>query len=158
MKEKPLTFEKAFSTVMDREFGCTIMRSTAVLQMVEKEIRDFYLIENRLLRQIDHALKEGNVIDEHGGMGDEDFVLYFKKKDDTIGIVPFRFFKKADSLNQHVIKSLTKSWESIMMVKCGICNFDGAALEIHYNVGTKKYEYNVVWCEKCNKIFFRESN
>lgn len=158
MKES-LDFESAFMTVMDREFGCTPERSKNVLKMVNREMVEFNKLESRLIRSIKNVLDKGLVIDEHGGLitgdGSEYFVVYFLNPSGIRGVVPNRFFK-ASSVDDNKLRKILVSWEDIKFEQCKKCNKRIPALEVHYEHEQKKEIYNLLYCERCSKVFVNE--
>jgi len=154
-----LTFEQAFVKVMDKEFGCTVGRSKAILQFVNDELLHFNKLENRLLRGITKVLEEGNIFNEMGGLGNTDFAIYFKNQMQQRGVVPSRFFKQS-KLSDEKVKRLLSNWENLMFDQCPKCNNKSAVMEVEHQRKDKNKIYRDVYelsyCERCSRIFVRD--
>ena len=155
MKEA-LTFERAFGVVMERELGCTIERSKAILDLVNKEMVEFNKMESRLMRSIKAALEKGIVFNEHGGIisgaGEENFFVYFLNPSGVKGIVPSRFFKET-TVSEDKMRRMLVNCEDVKFELCSKCQKKAPVIEAHYYYDNTKEIYTLIYCERCNRIF-----
>ena len=156
MAEEALTFDMAFARVMEREMGCTPERSVAILKSVRQEIIDFYRLESRILRGIKLVLNNAKVYDDHGGIGNDSFVMYFKGSEShRRGVVPARYFKATD-LSDSQIRHLLVSWADLWLEPCAKCNTHSPVIDVESNASDSDYKCELIFCEKCDKVFVKD--